>query len=143
MVDPDSTSTFRAFCDRTLPKDRWTHEAHLTVCWAALATRDEADTIEFLRHAIRSYNEATGVVNTPTSGYHETITAYYVHAVAALDADTIEDVLAAPQCRRDAPLRHWSRHRLFSRDARADWIDPDLSPLPGRPRRHLHGPARR
>lgn len=130
MVDTTTAHTFEEFCDRTLPKERWTHEAHLAVCWAAFQTRDERAAVDFLRDAICSYNDATGVENTPTSGYHETLTRYYVHAVAALGADTIDDVLSAPECRRDAPLRHWSRSRLFGRRARAGWVEPDLCPLP-------------
>jgi len=129
MIDSHTSRLFRRFCDRSLPRSQWTHEAHLGVCWAALDTRQPATALAFLRDQIRSYNEATGGANTPTSGYHETLTAYFVHAVAELRADTIDEVLAAPRCRREAPLRHWSRDRLFSRQARATWVDPDLEPL--------------
>lgn len=130
MVDAHTQLTFTSFCDRTLAKSDWTHEAHLRVCWAALATRDPGATVEFLRDAIKSYNEATGVGNTPTSGYHETLTRYYVEAVASLDSDRIDHVIGSPRCSRHAPLRHWSRDALFSPAARARWIEPDASPLP-------------
>ncbi|MEM1334580.1 MAG: hypothetical protein AAGG08_14095, partial [Actinomycetota bacterium] len=82
-----------------------------------------------LRVAIRSYNEATGVENTATSGYHETITRYFVQAVAALRADDLATVLGARSCERGAPLRHWSRPILFGPAARARWVEPDLRPL--------------
>ena len=130
MLDVDSDRLYSAFCDRTLPKPQWTHAAHLTVCWVALLTRTEAEAVDFLRDAIRSYNVATGCENTATSGYHETITCYYVHTIAALDAARVDDVLVATECARDAPLRYWSRDRLFSREARASWVAPDLATLP-------------
>lgn len=129
MPDGASTRLFERFCDRSLPKTDWTHEAHLTACWVALSTRSEAEALEFLRDAIRSYNTATGVENTATEGYHETLTAYYVHAVASVDAAAVDDVFAASECSRDAPLAHWSRERLFGELARAQWVEPDLAPL--------------
>ena len=130
MPDATSLQTFQSFCERTLPKSEWTHEAHLVVCRVALASRTPVETVEFLRDAIRTYNEATGVENTTTSGYHETLTRYYVAAVASLGPVPLDEVLAAPRCATAAPLGHWNREVLFSPAARADWVDPDLAPLP-------------
>jgi hypothetical protein len=31
------------------------------------------------------------------------------------------------------PLRHWTRERLFSWEARSGWLAPDLLPLDGAP----------
>lgn len=129
MIDAATTHTFERFCERSLPKPEWTHEAHLVVCWATLATRGPADAITFLRTAITAYNEATGVENTPTSGYHETLTCYFVGAVASLEAARVDVVLTADRCRTSAPLDHWSRGTLFSSTARATWVEPDLAPL--------------
>jgi hypothetical protein len=33
---------------------------------------------------------------------------------------------------RELPLRHYTRERLFSVDARLRWVAPDLEPPPGR-----------
>ncbi len=130
MTNDDATRILCQFCDHTLPKAQWTHDAHLAACWAVVATTPAPDALEYLRNAIRSYNEATGVANTATSGYHETLTAYFVYAVAGLQAESVNAVLVAPRCRRDAPLQHWSRSRLFSECARSMWVEPDLEPLP-------------
>lgn len=134
MVDAQTRRTFDAFRDFTLPKSDWTHEAHLRVCWAALTTtRDPSATVGLLRQAIREYNTATGVENTATSGYHETLTQYFVGAVASLGPTSIREVIDAPRCSTHAPLRHWSRTLLFSPMARATWTDPDDAPLPWAP----------
>ena len=118
------------FSDCTLPKPQWTHEAHVVVCWGVLQEMEPEHALTHLRQAIRRYNEATGVANTTTDGYHETITAYYVGAVASLLPCDVTDALAAARCRRSAPLDHWSPAALFTPTARAGWVDPDLVPLP-------------
>lgn len=125
----DPTTVLAGVLDRTLPKPEWTHEAHVAACWAAVRDHGHDDALALLRDGIRRYNEATGVENTPTSGYHETITRYYVHAVAAIVDQPFADVLAHHTTGREGPLRHWSREVLFSSEARADWVEPDLTPL--------------
>ncbi|WP_395156845.1 hypothetical protein [Ilumatobacter sp.] len=138
MIDAQTQQTFDAFCDLTLPKSDWTHGAHLRVCWAALTTtRDPAATVELLRQTIRAYNTATGVENTATSGYHETLTQYFVGAVASLSPTSILEVVGSSRCSTQAPLRHWSRTLLFSPKARATWIEPDETPLPWPPAKAL------
>lgn len=130
MIDAETKRIFDGFCDRTLPKPEWTHEAHLRVCWAALTTRTVDEAIDFLRVGIRAYNEATGVENTATSGYHETLTIYFARTIADLRATTIGSVIDFPRATTSAPLDHWSRDVLFSHAARAEWTEPDLAPLP-------------
>ena len=105
--------------------------------WHALRYRaDAADAdpaLGLLRDRIRSYNEATGVANTATSGYHETITRFYLMVIrrflAGADPSRPIDELAAElvaRCGdRDLPLRHYARERLFSTAARAGWLPPD------------------
>lgn len=125
----DPTAVLTRVLDRTLPKPEWTHEAHVAACVAAVREHGHDDALVLLRDGIRRYNEATGVENTPTSGYHETITRYYVHVVAAIADQPFAEVLAHDTAGREGPLRHWSREVLFSSEARADWVEPDLAPL--------------
>lgn len=142
MPDARSHHVFEQFTDLTLPAQQWDHDAHLTVCWVALDRLDTAAALRLLRAAIRRYNVSTGVTNSATGGYHETLTCYYVGAVAASSASTIDEVFAAEPCRRDAPLRFWSRELLFSRTARARWTEPDLAELPWDPPWHVTGESR-
>lgn len=130
MLDSETRRVHQTFCDRTLPKIEWTHEAHLRVCLATLSTMATDDAVVFLRHGISAYNAATGVENTPTSGYHETLTVYYTRTIADLRATTIEQVLVSPRVSTASPLSHWSRSVLFSAAARARWVEPDLVDLP-------------
>jgi len=121
---------FDAFVNGRLAKDEWTHEAHLIACWVALRDRTPSQTLSFLRDAIRSHNCGVGTENSATSGYHETLTVYYVTAVSIADADSLDELFETPTCSRTAPLDHWSRDALFSSEARLDWLAPDQAPLP-------------
>ena len=119
-----------------LGKDEWTHEAHLITAWVALRDRSPAETLAFLRHAIQTHNCGIGIRNTDTSGYHETLTVYYVTAVANAIADgtaTIEELFEVPTCGRTAALDYWSKDVLFGTEARLGWVAPNLGELPWAP----------
>lgn len=118
------------FLAQRLPDNLWVHEAHLSVCWMALQHLPIDGALALLRNAIREHNEAVGTINSATSGYHETLTEYYVRAVDAVGATNPEELPLASSCSRSAPSEYWSRRVLFSRKARRQWVDPDLAPLP-------------
>ena len=134
--DPDALAA--RFTALTLPKDEWTHAAHLTVgAWHA-DHYGASDALTRLRTGIRRLNESHGNANTETAGYHETITAAYVTLIAAyLEAcppgqtlaARVDRLLAGPLAARDMLLTFYSRERLMSMDARARWVEPDLAPL--------------
>lgn len=133
MDDQAAAAIFDDFVNGRLAKDAWTHEAHLITCWVALQDRTPSETLAFLRDAIQTHNCGIGIRNTDTSGYHETLTVYYVTAVAAAAAPTIEDLFEVPSCGRTAALDHWSRDVLFGTQARLGWVEPDLAALPWAP----------
>jgi hypothetical protein len=123
--------------DRSLPKEAWTHAAHLTATLRLVRTRNE-NLERDMPGIIQTYNVAVGGVNDDTSGYHETITQAYLAAirafVAALPAETSDSeasarLLATPMGDKAWPLTFWSRERLFSVAARRGWVEPDLKPL--------------
>lgn len=125
------------FADCSLPCAEWTHEAHLTVgLWHAWRfPADEA--LDRVRAGILQYNVACNVPTTPTRGYHETITRLYMllidrFLVAAADRNNLfalTNELLATHGDRALPLTYYTRERLFSPEARADWLPPDLRPL--------------
>jgi hypothetical protein len=135
--DEDVAAIGRGLFDRTLPKRAWTHAAHFAAA-VVLTCRPDLDAAAALRPAIRAYNESTGVENTDTGGYHETITLASIRAARAFIVahgssrpfETCNALLASPLGRSDWLLDYWSRERLFSTDARKTWIDPDLRALP-------------
>ncbi len=124
--------------DRTLPKPEWTHAAHFAAALWLLRHAPQPAPEAAMPPLIRAYNEATGVPNTDTDGYHETITLASIAAARALlagqPAETplhvvLARLMAGPLGRSDWPLVYWSKARLFSAEARRAWIEPDLQPF--------------
>jgi hypothetical protein len=121
-----------AFRAGTLPREMWTHEAHLIVAWSTLREVGDAEaTCALLIEQIRAYNRCDTSAAT-TVDCHQTLTRYYVLAIAALQPSTLSDVLLARTCSRLAPSRHWSPRALASAEARTGWVEPDRAPLPWR-----------
>ena len=130
-------SLVRRFEDCTLPREEWTHAAHLTVALWHLLQFDWPEASARVCRGIKRYNAARGIPSTPTGGYHETLTHFWLRVVDAyLCAERNEaralvhlaNELAATHD-KSLPLSHYTRDRLFSPEARAAWVEPDLKPL--------------
>ncbi len=130
-------SLVRRFEDCTLPREEWTHAAHLTVALWHLLQFDWPEAVARVRSGIKRYNAAHGILTTPTGGYHETLTLFWLRAVRAyLEAERNE---ARPLVRlanelaethdKGLPFTHYTRALLFPPEARARWVEPDLKPV--------------
>jgi hypothetical protein len=139
LLDSDEEIDYvaRRFIDRSLPSSDWTHSAHFAVAlW--LLKRRGADATRDMPLLIRAYNEATGLANTVTSGYHETITVASLRATHSWLHDRtgvaecliLKEMLGTPLGRSDWLFKYWSKAVLFSPTARSGWVEPDLEPLP-------------
>ena len=123
----------------TLPREDWTHEAHLAATIYLVVRRADIDLDAELPGIIRRFNESVGGVNSDTEGYHETITRSFLDGVRIFlkEADVSEPLhalvnglLLSPMGRRDWPLRFYSRGRLFSVEARRSHVAPDIAGMP-------------
>jgi hypothetical protein len=118
-----------------LPKAQWTHAGHLVAGFWYVRRLGADRALAELRTGIRCHNESVGTANTDSSGYHETITRLYVEAIAAylhrMPAQSFEDalrgLLASPLSSSDWPLLFYTKARLFSAQARRQWLAPDLT----------------
>lgn len=127
----------RGLIDRSLPKVEWTHAGHFAAAFWLLRQPD-MEPLRAMPGLIRAYNEATGVPNTDSGGYHETITMASLRAARAwLEArpcaplhEALNELLAGDYGRPDWLLVYWSKPLLFSVLARRSWVEPDLRPLP-------------
>lgn len=134
----DIRTTGAAMLACALPKEGWTHEAHLSTCVWLLAERPDVHIDREIGGLIRRYNESVGGVNDDHSGYHETITHAFIAGVRFYLVRTgetdllaaVNGLLRAPEGQRDWPLRFYSHDRLFSVEARRRFVTPDLAPLP-------------
>lgn len=123
----------------TLPKAQWTHAAHLAAAVWIIAAGEGLEPARDMPDIIRQYNTATGVANTETSGYHETITQASLRAVRAFLSqqapgtplhEVCNHLMASPFGDKAWMLRYWTPDTLFSPQARRAWLEPDLAPLP-------------
>jgi len=127
-----------AFEDGTLAREEWTHAAHLTVAAWYLLWYGNGEATNRMRSAILSFNSSQGIEQTPTSGYHETLTLFYMWSVRrclrSLPIDgSIADLMNAVCAElddRNIPLHYYSRDRLMSGEARRGWVRPDLAAMP-------------
>lgn len=136
-TDADIERIGLGVAERTLPKPEWTHAAHFAAAFWVLrrsGVRAERD----MPKLIRAYNLSTGVANTDSSGYHETITIASLRAARDWLAkrpekalhEALDELLDSAYGRSDWLLEYWSKPVLFSVMARRAWIDPDVKPLP-------------
>ena len=124
--------------DTSLPRAEWTHEAHFALALEIVRHRRDLAGGDSFRTIITRLNEAHGTPNTDSSGYHHTITLASLRATERLLearcdmplADVLHELMAGPLGRSDWILAHWSRERLFTVEARLEWVEPDLAPLP-------------
>jgi len=138
VADPQIHRIGRGLLDRTLPKPEWTHAAHFAAALWILRRCPEIKASRAIPAAIRAYNEATGVANTATSGYHETITQASIRAGRWFLETRQElplwmacnELMASPLGQTDWLLAYWSKNRLFSEESRRIWVAPDVRELP-------------
>ena len=136
--DEEVLAVARGLKDRTLPKPAWTHAAHFAAALSLLNDHSLEVVTRDFPELIRLYNEAIGVANTDSSGYHETITLASIRAAAWFLAkdpnrclfETCNLLMASPLGKSDWLLAYYSRELLFSVEARRRWMDPDLQRLP-------------
>jgi hypothetical protein len=134
--DRDFRSDFEA-C--TVPPSSFTHEAHVRLAYVYLVEHDVEAAVQKLREALLTFIEHNGV---PSSKFHETITRAWVlavrHFMARSTSTSSADFIAKNQELLDSKimLTHYSASVLFSSDARASFVEPDLDPIP----QHSKGP---
>lgn len=133
-TDDEITHIAEGMRDSTLPKDEWTHAAHIAMAvW--LLDRHGHAAAEIMPGLIRTYNVYVGGQNTDSEGYHHTITLASLRSIAAhmgkgSIAQRTNALLSQGFDRPDWLFQHYSKDRLFSVEARRGWVEPDLAPLP-------------
>lgn len=142
-TDVEVRAVGRAVLAGTHPYVNWTHMAHCAATICLLMEGEVEDLDRQIGAIIRHYNECIGIANTSQSGYHETLTLFYLYALKDFIARQPEGsgpaaVVAAlrnsPLAARDYVFGFYSREFLFTPEARAEWRAPDLAvppfPLP-------------
>jgi hypothetical protein len=123
----------RAFERGEIAPAAFDHRAHVRVAWVYVR---EGPTLGAatarMREAIRRFAAAANA----SQKYHETITVLWMRLLAgaagrlATPCELAELIEQHPELAdKDLPLKYYSRERLFSDEARAAWVAPDLESL--------------
>lgn len=139
LSSPEAFDRFLAgFESGTLPKIEWTHGAHIAAAANYLFGSDVVTVLPLMRHRIRTYNIAVGGANTETSGYHETLTHFWLIIIASfLHGFAPSSRLEAARLAvaefgqlRSLHTHYYSGNVVTDSFARREWRVPDLQPLP-------------
>jgi hypothetical protein len=123
----------------TFPRQEWTHAAHFAAALWLMRYRPDLEPSVEMPKLIRAYNESVGRTNDDSGGYHETITQASLRALrGVLDANPadvpihriVNSLMASSLANPNWLLEYWSQPRLMSVEARRQWLEPDLKPLP-------------
>ena len=110
------------------------HRGHVRLAYGYLVEDDDEVALERMRAALLAFLARHGI---EASKYHETITRAWILAVRHFMArspamDSADAFIARNPILLDSKimLTHYSAELLFSPEARARFVDPDLDPIP-------------
>ncbi|NUO82130.1 hypothetical protein HUU05_18830 [candidate division KSB1 bacterium] len=116
------------------PPAQFNHRAHLKLAYIYLAEHDTETACRLMRDAIQNLLEHNHI---DISKYHETLTRAWIMAVRHFMEKTSNSESADafidqhPQMLDSKiMLTHYSAELVFSDEARAKFIEPDLEPIP-------------
>ena len=129
----DIEKLIRSFDNSTIPKNLWTHEAHLAMAIWYSQKYTEEEALDTVRKKIKALNEFHGTPNSDSEGYHETLTIFWLENArqfikdkASLSLDKIcNSFILSEKGHRLYPLEFFSKEVLFSLEARKKWVDFD------------------
>ena len=126
----------QAFIQGSLPRSAWTHEAHLIVALWHLTQYSVDEATCLLRARIINYNKAVGTENSGNSGYHETLTLFWIWVISQYLVtrkgnlgELTHTFIHSKYADRKLALSFYNKSTIFSVSARARWVEPDLRPL--------------
>ena len=134
MSESEVIDLVRSFENASIPHDDWKHAEHLVVALYYLTNYDFETACEKMRSGILNLLEHGFKVDLKKEmPYHETITVFWMRTVANYNTSSNGSSLlekanqVAYKWDKDYPLNFYTRERLFSDDARARFVEPDLT----------------
>ena len=110
------------------------HRAHIQLAYSCLAEHDAETALAKMRRALLAFIDHNKI---PVSKYHETLTRAWILAVRHFmanspDAGSSADFIARNPRMLDSKimLTHYSTEVLFSPEARARFVEPNLALIP-------------
>lgn len=131
--EEDIETLISKFESGTIERSEWRHAEHLVAALYYLTRLDVETATKKMRDGIFNLLKAFKVELTKEMPYHETLTVFWMRTVADFNAskngaslfEKANEVIA--KFDKDYPLRFYSREFLFSDEARARFVEPDLA----------------
>jgi len=103
--------------------DEFDHHEHLRVAWTYLRLVGFDAALARMRQGLLRFSAYHNAM-----GYNETITVFWMRVLMThCEADPAEVIQNIP---KEILFRHFSRECVMSEQARRQWIEPDLLPMP-------------
>lgn len=138
LRDERSLDTFlSAFRECSIPHREWTHRAHLGVAAALILEMGADSALGSMRATIPRLNESHGGANTNLSGYHETLTVFWVRLLSRMLSrlpkhlsrlDKVTVAVEAYGVLRRLDRAVFDSDVLGDAEARLRWTYPDRGP---------------
>ncbi len=123
-----------AFESGRLPPADFGHRAHVQLAYVYLAESGTETAVQRMRDGLTAFLASHGL---DAAKYHETLTRAWVLAVAHFmertpGTSSADDFIARNPVLLDSRIMqsHYSAETLFSPEARARFVEPDLAPIP-------------
>ena len=124
------------FNNKTLPKQKWTHEAYLIIAFWHNSKFAFEEALDLVKTKIREYNTVIGTPNTEDSGFHETWTiAWMILTHNFLINQTKNDLVESfnnfisINANSNLLFDFYDKEVLFSKKARKRWINGNLKSI--------------
>lgn len=121
----------------TLTAERWHHAEHIRIGYLFLRQHDFAAALDRMRATLKALNAAQNVPESLDRGYHETLTRGWLQLVHVILSEygpaenSLAFLEAHPELSQRKTLRlFYSQDRIKSWQAKAEFVEPDLAPLP-------------
>ena len=134
-LDPSDRQFLEAFESCALSSAEFRHREHVRLAYIYLTLNDADAALAAMRGGLQRFLAHVGA---PASKYHETVTRAWLLAVehfmrAAPTASFEQFAAAASRLFAEGAMEtHYTRQLLWSEAARAQFIPPDLEPIPPR-----------
>jgi len=125
---------FAAFFDFSLPRAEWSHGAHVALAAYLLYDSDVPTVLPKVRQALSTYIEACGGRNADDTGYHETLTVFWLKVISRkvreewFDSrlEAVRSMVAVYGEARELATQYYSYDLKSDTLSRKQWVEPDL-----------------
>ena len=131
-TEAEITNVIESFENCTISREAWKHAEHLTVALHYAINHNYTTAYDKMKSGIFRLLDSFGVDLSKEMPYHETLTVFWLKTVFEfVEAKKDEAMLKTTnelieKFDKDYPFKFYTREFLFSPEARANFVKPDI-----------------